>query len=998
MSATITSPTGKLGLNIDAPSGGDTDFLLADQFRSGADWTPMADQRQGQPAPPPVTVDSIGWPTEDFRVPALNGIPFDRAFRLSFVGQCDLNVLGGTATPTEGRPGFYNAATNTTTAIIDPRGFAGYLFFSFANTRRQPGDAPGTGLTDIHLMWAKDPLGTTTLDADFAPVGTLLNDFAIQAINGTFDHARFMDTMETNSIVEMNWEWADRPKPGDYFQGGDGNAITNTSAGRGMAIEIILAICNQAGIDPWLCMPDGATPDHMLKLAQACLYGTDGSLPYTGPMGSTVTPEVDHTDPDGWTVKIGNPRPVPSGGPVWPGLRPDLELLLEWGNETWNAGTFTVAGRNLERLRAEPTGRPFSFDSPDPSRFSDPDVQHNDHVLIQRVMVTRAVQMSKICRLVYGDAAMHTRCQPILATQASDNPVLAAFASVDEVLEFCNGYWNNGYRNLVSEPHPPGYFFTSLARGAYRLFGMAESADYTSTDPQDAFFTGARSPIERGITPRDALRRAPAGFTPDPNKTDFQNAIDAVYASGPAAFDVTRAVLIAQTYGLKVIIYEGCFDHGDGAIFQDKAFCLAVNEDPRMKDITTDHTQRVFNAGVDRYCQYDSGRGNWRLWAACYKPPTPRFQGLKATSARAGNPFAGQTVIQDISSFSQIDYGSGRGAGLSIPVGIYNFDQPGYLRVGMLGRQTVSGTGPTIALVIDGIEVATTKLPFLAETGLTQSFESVVGLVPQGVHAVSLRAKQDLYLSYGADLTFNWLDAGPLGDASTVADDFASLTNSATLESDSGGVWTKASSGASLVRDASRGGIRPPVGLGGPVTFAYNRTQPLAATSGLVEAEFELHGDGGNRWVQLALPDGSFIMRMQIRNDGLGLLTVANSGGVLGELPVYGFTTDGTSGTFRLGVSWNVSGEIRFLMNGFCLKVLAGQPASTAGMVAGFGLTATPTSDPTASTLIRSFRAVGQVVGAPITPPSGPTGPIGGTTSSSAPGMAWLVRQLRHAG
>ena len=952
---TITRPIGKIGLNIDSVSVASVDYLMADQFRTNDTWLPF-DAPQGQPARPPIQVDADGWPIEDFRVRGINTAPFDRSFRMTFNGQADLNVATGGKAFAEGRTGFYDSATNLTTIIITPQGYSNQLLFTFTNTRRNPGDAPGTGLTNLHLMWAKDPHGTTTLDADFNPIGTVINPFMIDAIAGTFDHIRFMDMLEANTIVELDWEWAYRRLPGDFFQGRSSvTTITKTSAGRAVALEYAIMLCNAANVDAWINIPDGSTPDFIKKTAQACLYGTNGVLPYTGPVGSTVT-----TD---------NPRPL-TGVPEFAGLKPNLKLIVEWSNETWNFGTFSVGLRNLVRLRSRPTGQPFSFDNPASSRFSSNDINQCDHVLIQRVMVTRAVEMSDIFRSVYGDDAIHDRCQPIIACQSNAS-------GDDEILEFLNGYWNNGYGDLVANPKPPNHYFTNLARAAYRLFNV-------SRGPQG-------DNINYGSRVADALARAPAGFVKDPNKTDTQNAIEAVYASGPVPADYSYPVLIAKSYGLPVIIYEGCLNHGDGSYIQDRDFCNAVNVDPRMEALTTSHLRTLFDSGIDSFCCYNSSGGNWRTWTTSYAPPRSRLRGIRNTSERQGNPYQGRVAIQDIASTDFPDTSQNRRAGQLIPLGLFNFAEPGYLRVGVTGYQTARGSGPTFALEIDGERAAVGKLPHSPDDLATQTFESAVAMVPAGVHAVGLRPIQPLYIGFNTKKKLTWQDPGPLGDTSSDSDTFTAIADNARLETAPGGVWAKTTTGSSLISDTSRGGVRPPIGTGGSVSFRYNRSQALTSAAVLVEATFDLKPDSDERSVSLASADGKVVLRGGL-NGKTGFFTIDQPTGQ-GKLNDFSISGDGKSGTVRLGLSWNGT-TARVLANGFTIREIP-IPAAAPGIIAGVGMKATPTSDPATSTLIRSFRAVNQAVGAPVIVE--PTGPAGGVGTQSVPGVAWLVRQLRHA-
>ena len=970
---TITRPVGKIGQNLETIGVSSTDFFMADQFRANPFWLPLADAVPGQIPPLPIRMDADGWPTENFRVRGVNSIPFEVPLKMTFTGQADLKVATSAKVFGEGRTSFYDPATNTSTIIIVPQNYSNQLLFTFTNTRRNPGDPVGTGLTDLHLMWAKDPHATTTRDSDFSPIGTVFNPWLATALGDRFDFIRAMDLFEINNIVEMEWEWAYRRRPTDFFQGRADGAITKTSPHRGAALEYVIALCNAAGVGAWFCLPDGATPDYMLKFAQACLYGTNGDLPYTGPIGSAMTPEVDHTAPDGWKIKLGNPRPVPAAGPEFAALAPTLELIMEWGNETWNFGSFSVAGRNAERIKNDPTGKPFSFDNPAPSRYdASVSIQYTDRPLVQRVMVTRAVQMSDIFRLVYGDDAMHTRVQPILGCQAGTT-------SDTESLEFCNGYWNNGYGNLVADPKPPSHYFTAIARGAYRLFKISE----TSPGNVD---------IRRSSRVADALANAPAGFVRDPAKTDVQNAIDAVYASGPTEIDYSWSVLIAESYGLKSIIYEGCLNHGDGSIIQEAFFCNAANADPRMRPLTTAHLQKAFDSGIDRFCAFNSGGGNWQTWRTSYDLNRARQLGIDDTSARMGNPHIGQEVVTEIADRDTPDTGQNRRIGQLIPLGRFNFDQAGHLRVSLLGKQTARGAGPTFGLEIDGERLAVGKLPYDGDDLVVQTMESAVALVPAGVHTVALRPIQPLYVGFNTKIKMAWLDPGPLGDSSTDTDDFTTITDNAAIETEANSAWTKTTTGPSLVRDVSRGGVRPPIGTGGSVSFRYNRSQALTSPAVLVEAQFDLKPDSGERSLSLTSADGKIVLRGGL-NGKTGFFTI-DQNGTQGVLRNFGIAGDGQSGTVRLGLSWN-GPTIRVLANGFTLLDLGSQTPSAPGIIAGLGMKATPTSDPATSTLIRSFRAVNQAVGAPII--VGPTEPAGDAGNQSVPGVAWLVRQLRHA-
>lgn len=66
---------------------------------------------------------------------------------------------------------------------------------------------------------------------------------------------RFMDWMKTNNSTIR--EWADRPLPKDASQ-----------AGKGVALEYMLALCNRLRADPWFCMPHLASDDYVRQFAR----------------------------------------------------------------------------------------------------------------------------------------------------------------------------------------------------------------------------------------------------------------------------------------------------------------------------------------------------------------------------------------------------------------------------------------------------------------------------------------------------------------------------------------------------------------------------------------------------------------------------------------------------------------------------------------------------------------------------------------------------------
>ncbi len=89
-----------------------------------------------------------------------------------------------------------------------------------------------------------------------------------------------MDWQRTNGSEAR--EWTDRATPADCTQGSD----------KGVAAEIMVELANTLHADPWFCMPHEASDDFVERFATL----------------------------------------------VRDGLRPDLEVYVEYSNEVWNSG------------------------------------------------------------------------------------------------------------------------------------------------------------------------------------------------------------------------------------------------------------------------------------------------------------------------------------------------------------------------------------------------------------------------------------------------------------------------------------------------------------------------------------------------------------------------------------------------------------------------------------------------------------------------------------
>jgi hypothetical protein len=67
---------------------------------------------------------------------------------------------------------------------------------------------------------------------------------------------RFMDWGQTNNSPEQHWR--DRIEPGEAHYGGD----------RGVPYERMIDLCNEVGMEPWICVPHMATDNYIQQLAE----------------------------------------------------------------------------------------------------------------------------------------------------------------------------------------------------------------------------------------------------------------------------------------------------------------------------------------------------------------------------------------------------------------------------------------------------------------------------------------------------------------------------------------------------------------------------------------------------------------------------------------------------------------------------------------------------------------------------------------------------------
>lgn len=195
-------------------------------------------------------------------------------------------------------------------SVVDGRRV--YLFSSSPGSNHITIEAvnPDNPVTDLKI-WLPDPEDpmNRSLEGQFWHPTYLarLRDLDL-------NHVRTMDWGDTNASPQQ--DWGDRRLPTFYGMHGRLNPrapATGITGNRstGIAWEYMISLANELGKDLWICVPHLATETYVTKLAQLMRYGSDGREPYTSPQAN----------------------------PVYPPLREDLRLYVEYSNEIWSSGS-----------------------------------------------------------------------------------------------------------------------------------------------------------------------------------------------------------------------------------------------------------------------------------------------------------------------------------------------------------------------------------------------------------------------------------------------------------------------------------------------------------------------------------------------------------------------------------------------------------------------------------------------------------------------------------
>lgn len=385
-----------LGMNLFFHTDYNNTFAFTDIVRRARNWGSV--QRPYDPAG--VRIDSLGWPLQDAglflhtslddtaadtRTPGPTPLPAG-TYKIIFSGRANaIRPSVGDVSAIR-----YDAASNTSTAswtLGASQARHENISIAFSGTRRTATSRINTGLTKLRIYLPGFPAdGSVVFTPDFL---NIVRNFGI---------IRFMDWIDANKNPLVNFRDRVTPAHASYnltARPDDLPGLDFTGPSRGVAIEHMVQLCNEAATDLWINIPARANDDCIQKILQL----------------------------------------IKNGGGGFRGLGAQRRLYIEYGNEIWNGfGAYFQCFPRVSALTRSALlsnrNHPINFDrllgnySPDiltrPGNELTGDQQFVAAQLRHRFVAFRIKTISDIARGVFGDAQMMTRIRPILASQFGD--------------------------------------------------------------------------------------------------------------------------------------------------------------------------------------------------------------------------------------------------------------------------------------------------------------------------------------------------------------------------------------------------------------------------------------------------------------------------------------------------------------------------------------------------------------------------------------------------
>lgn len=367
---------------------------------------------------------------------------------------------------------------------------------------------------------------------------------------------RFMDWLRMNGSPIKTW--AERKLPTELQTGV-----------RGVALEYVAEIANMTGKDVWVNVPMLADANYAKQMA--------------------------------WLLKDR--------------LDPKLKIYVELSNEIWNtAFGFSQGNENHELAKAEVAAGAVDL------CMGDCSTDTNTWYWARRRVAKKTLELSKIYREVFGDAAMGSRIRVILAGHAADHSKIRAavmylekYVGKDEIKKHIYGlsiapyFATKDHLLTVTTPATPG------DPTAVPPIPPTPAKTTTTLKPDatiDTVINGSQNSVNSLHTKYWTFRKDWDGKSQDVNHFEY-----------------------AKYYGLKLTLYE-CGQHLDNKVGAD--LVKSAKLDPKFKTLYKDYFTKYFLSNPGGLALQFADVGQWNPgFGATYdlKVETPQTQALKEVAA-----------------------------------------------------------------------------------------------------------------------------------------------------------------------------------------------------------------------------------------------------------------------------------------------------------------------------------------------------------------------------
>jgi hypothetical protein len=260
-----------VGLNTDFHTYFGSDFPAKNAMWRAPDWGPV------NATTLVATASSINSFARD-----LDGYPTSLPQTIDGTSQCvAVLVFGGATLPSPYYPAGAYRIYFDGVGTLRVRGDSGTVNVSTSGTLIQV-NTPSTGGLNVAILTST--LGNHVRNIRLLPPGETPETYAANpwsthyaSLISGFGIHRFMNWQCTNQHETVNGTttWASRPRASYFTQQAP---PIGTGIRRGMAIEWIVDFCNRFLVNPWLCIPHGATDDYVTGLAQYLYDNLDPRL------------------------------------------------------------------------------------------------------------------------------------------------------------------------------------------------------------------------------------------------------------------------------------------------------------------------------------------------------------------------------------------------------------------------------------------------------------------------------------------------------------------------------------------------------------------------------------------------------------------------------------------------------------------------------------------------------------------------------------------------